>query len=129
MIYIKMKMLHTALALVSISGFALRGYWMLTRSAWLQRRATRIIPHVNDALLLGVGIWLVASLAINPFTEPWLLAKFTGLVVYILLGMVALKRGRTQQIRLIALVSAIAVFVYIIGVAIAKSPFSWLAAL
>jgi uncharacterized membrane protein SirB2 len=129
MIYIKMKMLHTALALVSISGFALRGYWMLTSSALLQRRATRIIPHLNDALLLGVGIWLVASLAINPFTEPWLLAKFTGLVVYILLGMVALKRGRTQQIRLIALVSAIAVFVYIIGVAIAKSPFSWLAAL
>jgi uncharacterized membrane protein SirB2 len=129
MIYIKMKMLHTLLALVSISGFALRGYWMLSGSEWLNRRATRIFPHIIDALLLAVGIWLVWSLAVNPFTKPWLLAKFTGLFVYIALGMVALKRGRTRQIRLIAFISAIAVFIYIIGVAVAKSPFSWLAAL
>ena len=129
MIYIKMKMLHTLLALVSISGFALRGYWMFGGSEWLNRRATRILPHIFDALLLAVGIWLAWSLAVNPFTKPWLLAKFTGLFVYILLGMVALKRGRTRQIRLIAFISAIAVFIYIIGVAVAKSPFSWLAAL
>lgn len=129
MIYIKMKMLHSVLALASICGFALRGYWMLSGSALLQRTATRIIPHINDALLLATGIWLLVSLSVNPFAEPWLLAKFTGLVVYILLGMVALKRGRTRPIRLIALISAIAVFVYIIGVAIAKSPFSWLAVL
>jgi len=76
----------------------------------------------NAAYPAGTGLDLRVHAA-------WLLAKFTGLFVYILLGMVALKRGRTRQIRLIAFISAIAVFIYIIGVAVAKSPFSWLAAL
>jgi uncharacterized membrane protein SirB2 len=70
---------------------------------------------------------MVWMLDLNPFTQPWLIAKFTGLIAYILLGTIAIKRGGTLQIRMIALVGAVSVFAYIAGVAFTKSPFSWIA--
>jgi len=68
-------------------------------------------------------IWL---LHLEPLKQPWLIAKFTGLIVYVLLGTIAIRRGPTKQIRTIALVGAVAVFAYIVGVALTRSPLSWL---
>ena len=104
----------------------LRGYWMMTESDRLQLRITRIAPHIIDTIFLLSGIALVFMLHLNAFTQPWLLAKFAGLVVYIVLGIIALKRGATRQIRVVAFVAALATFGYIVGVATAKSPASWL---
>ena len=59
-------------------------------------------------------------------TQPWLVAKLVALVVYVVLGSIALRRGRTQQIRAIAFVMALATFAYIVGVALSKSATSWL---
>ena len=50
------------------------------------------------------------------------LASFTPFVLYILLGMTAFKWGRTQGQRLAAWFAAQAVFFYIVGVALTKSP-------
>jgi uncharacterized membrane protein SirB2 len=125
MIYIKVKLLHTIFAALSITGFMLRGYWMLRQTPLLHHRLTRTLPHVNDTLLLLAGVWLVFALSINPFAQPWLLAKFAGLLAYIVLGTIALKRGRTAGIRKSTLLAAIAVYAYVVGVAITKSPLSW----
>ena len=38
MVYLILKYVHTVAAVATISGFVLRGYWMLTESALLQRR-------------------------------------------------------------------------------------------
>ena len=65
-------------------------------------------------------------LQLNAFSQPWLLAKFAGLIAYIVVGTIAIKRGPTMQIRIIAFVGAVALFVYIVGVALTKSPVSWL---
>ena len=124
--YLFLKYAHTVAAVATISGFMLRGYWMLTESARLQLPIARIAPHIVDTIFLLVGVGMVWLLQLNPLTQPWLLAKFTGLFAYILLGTVALKRGRTRQTRMVALVSAVAVFTYIAGVALTKSPLSWL---
>jgi uncharacterized membrane protein SirB2 len=48
------------------------------------------------------------------------MAKIIGLLAYIGLGTVALKRGRTKAIRVKALVAALGVFAYIIAVAVTK---------
>ncbi len=127
MIYIKIKLLHTVLATLSIAGFVLRGYWMLRDSPWLEHRMTRTLPHVNDTLFFLAGAWMVWLLAVNPFTQPWLITKFVGLGVYVLLGTVALRRGKTRETRTVALVGAIAVYAYVVGVALSKSPLGWLA--
>lgn len=127
MTYLLLKYAHTVAAVATISGFLLRGYWMLTGSAKLQHRITKTAPHVVDSVLLLAGIAMLWILNFNPFTQPWLLAKFAGLLAYILLGTVAIKRGSTKRVRATAFVAAVATFAYIAGVALAKSPLSWLA--
>ena len=126
MTYLVLKSIHVLAGATTISGFLLRGYWMLTGSEKLQHRATRIVPHVVDTVFLLSGIAMVWMLHLDPFTQPWLIAKFTGLIAYIVLGTIAIKRGKTLQVRMIALVGAVSVFAYIAGVALTKSPFSWL---
>ena len=126
MTYLMIKSLHMIAGVMTISGFVLRGYWMMAQSDKLQLKFIRIAPHIVDTLFLLSGIALVSMLHINVLSESWLLAKFAGLIAYIVLGIFALKRGATLQIRIITFVAALAVFAYIVGVALAKSPASWL---
>ncbi len=123
------KSLHVITGIATISGFVLRGYWMMVQSDKLQLKITRIAPHIIDTLFLLSGITMVSMLHLNAFTTPWLLAKFTGLIAYIVLGTFAIKRGQTLQIRIVAFVGALALFAYIVGVALTKTPASWLALL
>ncbi len=114
------------LAVLTIGGFLLRGYWMMSGSDLRQNRATKILPHVIDTLFLATGIWLVVLLKLAPMQHAWLLAKFAGLLAYIGLGMIAMRFGRTTQTRMVAFVAAVAAFAYIVGVALTKNPISWI---
>ena len=58
-----------------------------------------------------------------PFVEPWLTAKLLALLLYIGLGTIALKRGKTKGIRIAAYVGALATFGYIVAVALTRQPF------
>jgi uncharacterized membrane protein SirB2 len=127
--YLPLKYAHLALAIVSISGFVLRGLWMMSGSALLGHKAVRIAPHVVDTLFLITGIALILQLALPVMQSPWLLAKFAGLVFYIVLGAIALRRGATMPIRQVAFVGALSAFAYIVGAAVSKSPASWIALL
>lgn len=127
MSYLFFKNIHTLLALLTISGFAIRGYWMITNSGKLQHRMTRVAPHILDTVFLLSGIAMLVLLSLNPLSQSWLLAKFAGLIAYILLGTVAVRRGSTRQVRLLAFVGALSAFAYVVGVALSKSPASWLA--
>jgi uncharacterized membrane protein SirB2 len=127
--YLVLKSLHVSLAILSISGFLLRAYWMSQDSKKLQHRVARILPHVVDAAFLVSGIGLVLLLRLPLMHSAWLIAKLVALVAYVVLGSLALKRGRTLRIRLIAVVCALLAFAYIVGVAISKSPASWFAML
>ena len=125
--YLTLKVIHIVCAVVTISGFILRGYWMMISSDLLGRKMTRIAPHVVDTVFLLSGVAMLYATSLNPFTQGWLVAKFAGLIGYVILGTVALKRGPTRQIRFIAFVGAIALFGYVVGAALARSPASWAA--
>ena len=125
--YVVLKNVHIGFAILSISGFLLRAYWMSQDSTMLQLRVVRVLPHVIDAAFLVSGIGLILLLHLQLMQSPWLVAKLAALVAYVVLGSIALKRGRTLRIRLIALVFAVLAFAYIVGAAISKSPASWLA--
>ena len=125
--YLILKNFHMVLATLTITGFLLRGYWMMSSSSLRQNRATKVLPHILDTLFLASGIWLVVLLGLAPLQHGWLLAKLTGLLAYIGLGMIAMRFGRTRRIRAIAFIAALAAFAYIVGVALAKSPLSWAA--
>ena len=125
--YLSIKYAHLSLAILSVAGFLLRGFWMMTGSVLLGHKAVRIVPHVVDTLFFASGVALVVQLALPVMQSPWLLAKFAGLVVYIILGAIALRRGPTMPVRQLAFVGALSAFAYIVGAAVSKSPASWIA--
>ena len=94
---------------------------MLTGSDLLQRPWVKIGPHVVDTLLLVTGIWLVVQTYQYPWDHAWLAAKLVALVAYIVLGSIALRRGRTRAIRAAALVAALTVFGFMVAVAVTRS--------
>ena len=120
-----MKNLHMAFAILSITGFVLRGYWMMRSSVLNEHRLTKIAPHVIDTLFLLTGIAMVVNLQLAVLQNDWLLAKFAGLLVYIVLGAIAMRRGRKLKIRLVAFAGALLAFTYILNPAITKSPVPW----
>lgn len=124
--YIALRHLHVTTVMLSFGLFVLRGAWMLDDSPQLRQRWVRIVPHVIDTLLLASAIGLAIILRQYPFLHGWLTAKVLGLIAYIILGGVALKRGPTKAIRAVAWVAALATFGYIVSVAVTRSPLGFL---
>ena len=120
MTYTLLKHLHITTVYITLVLFLLRGFWMLTDSPRLQARWVKIVPHANDTLLLAAALGLLVTTWGNPLQQPWILAKIIGLLAYIGLGTVALKRGRSKPVRIKAFVAALGVFGYIIAVAVTK---------
>ena len=125
MSYLSWKTLHLSMAALTIGGFVLRTFWMATDSLLLQARLTKVAPHVIDTVFLASGVALVVIAGLDIREQPWLLAKFAGLIAYIVLGAVGLRYGRSKPVRLAAAIMALLVFTYIAGVAVHKTPASW----
>ena len=122
-----LKGLHISCAILSISGFTLRGYWMFTDSPRLGRRSTRVLPHLLDTLLLGSAVGMLLIWQANPFALPWLSAKIFALFCYIGLGMTAFRFAKTRGLRAISFGLALLTAGYIVVVAYTKSPLGPLA--
>jgi uncharacterized membrane protein SirB2 len=125
--YEAIKLIHVTSAAISITGFFVRGLWMLADSPRLQERWVRIAPHVVDTILLASAIYLAVTIQQYPGVNQWLTAKIVALVFYVVLGSVGLKRGKTKAIRIAAWLGALATFAYIVGVAVTRNAtvFSW----
>ena len=117
-----MKLVHVSCALLSIAGFTLRGALMLRESTLLQTCFARVAPHVVDTLLLASAAVLAWQSSQYPFAQPWLTAKLLALVAYIALGTVALKRGRSKNVRTVAFWLALMIVLYIVSVAFTRNP-------
>jgi len=116
--FLLLKGLHIACAVTSYILFFLRGIWSFRDSPIMRQRWIKIVPHVVDTLLLIAAIALAFAIHQYPLVDIWLTAKILGLLLYIWLGLIALKFGKTRTIRIIAWLAAQIVFVYIVLVAI-----------
>ena len=119
--YSLIKIIHITCAVLSISGFMIRGLLMVNDSLLLQHPISKRLPHVIDSLLLATALIMVFMSSQYPFVLDWLTAKVIALLVYILLGMLALKWGKTREIRILAWALAMLTFVYIVSVALTRS--------
>lgn len=115
-----LKQLHVACVVLSGVGFLVRGLWMATDSPLLLQPWVRRVPHVVDTLLLASAIALAVMLQQYPLVHGWLTAKVVGLLLYIGLGMLALKPRRPKPQRVAAWLAAMATFGYIVSVALTK---------
>lgn len=116
---------HVTTAAISITLFVLRGLGIMLNAGWLRWKPVRVLPHLNDTLLLLSALMLAWITHQYPLQQSWLTAKLVALVVYILLGMVAMRWGPTRPIRAIAWLAALITFGYIVAVALNRSPVPW----
>lgn len=114
--------LHYLTVTLSLLGFILRGIWMMRDSPLLQARLVKVLPHINDTLLIFSATGVAYLAHMYPWQQPWMAAKLIALIAYILIGTVALKRGSTKTVRVLAWILALLIFAYIVGVAMTHSP-------
>lgn len=126
--YQALKHLHMTCVILSLGGFLLRGWWMYRSNPVLGLRLVRTAPHVVDTVLLATAVIMAIMIEQYPLQASWVTAKVVGLLSYIALGTIALKRGRTMRARLTAFAAAIVVFGWIVSVALSKNPAGWFAA-
>ncbi len=120
------RSVHLGAVVLTALSFCLRGLWMLQGSARLHARWVRIFPHVVDTVLLASALYLAVGVYGYPAPgQGWITAKLVALLVYIVLGTVALKRGRTRAVRAGAFAGALAVFGYIVAAAHTRSVLPW----
>jgi len=121
-LYLPVKHVHVASVYLSFSLFLFRGALLWLDSRWLRHWTLRIIPHVVDTVLLTSALMLTTIIRQYPFANGWLTVKVVLLVVYIVLGSFALKRGRTRTVRAVAFVAAALTFLFIYSVACTHNP-------
>ena len=120
--YPQIKWVHVTAVIASGGLFALRGAGTLAGATWPMFAPLRYLSYTIDTVLLTAALMLVTVLHQYPFVHAWLTVKVSLLVVYILLGSYALKRGRTRAARAWCFAAAIFVYVFIASVARVHHP-------
>ena len=126
--YADLKLIHVSAVTISFCGFAARGFGVLSSASWVRHRLALTLPHLVDTVLLLSAVAMLWIVRVSPWALPWLRAKLIGLVVYIALGVLALRPrpgesiAGSKTLRLVAWISALVVFGYIASVAVTKSP-------
>ena len=120
--FLQILWLHIGCVIVSGCVFFTRGCLMLAGSNVTNHPLFEWTSRTVDTLFLAAGIALAIIIHQYPFVAPWLTVKVLLLVVYIVLGTFALRRGRTRAVRTGCFIAACAVFLFIVTVARAQSP-------
>ena len=125
--YPEIRLVHICAVLASGGLFALRGLATNLGARWAMAAPLRYLSYAIDTVLLTAALMLATILHQYPFVHGWLTVKVCLLVVYVVLGSLALKRGRTARARWLAYGAALVVFAFIISVARAHRPLGVLA--
>ena len=120
--YPQIKAVHIAAVMASGSLFLVRGAAVQLGAAWAMAAPLRYLSYAIDTALLTAALMLATIIHQFPFVQGWLTAKVLLLVVYVVLGSFALKRGRTRAVRTACWISALLVYLFIVSIARAHSP-------
>ena len=120
--YLTLKWIHVSAVTLSFCGFVTRGVGALRGAPWVYHRLTRRLADLVDTVLLLAAVGMLWVIHLWPWAVPWLEAKIIGLVIYITLGVLALRPSRPAPVRLACFVGALLVFAYIVSVAVTKDP-------
>ncbi|MEM7501597.1 MAG: SirB2 family protein [Pseudomonadota bacterium] len=120
--YVVIKQLHIGAVMASGALFFVRGVFVQAGATWPMIAPLRYVSYAIDTVLLSAAIPLLLMLPSGALANGWLLAKLSLLVAYIVIGSIALKRGRTPAVRRIAYVSAVLVFLFMYAIARTHDP-------
>ena len=123
--YLPIKTVHIVSVLASGGLFAVRGLLLLNGRAWAMSAPMRYLSYSIDTVLLTAALMLATLLPSGVFANGWLAVKLVLLVVYVVLGSFALKRGNTLNIRWICYIAALTVYAFMLSVARTHQPLGW----
>jgi len=115
-VYPVLKIIHASCALLTLLLFVWRGR-LAVEGVAIPRRWLRWVPDSVDSLLLGTGIALVFVTAQYPFVADWVTAKLAAVIIYIALGFIVFRFGKTRMQRKAAWLAAMGVFSAIVWLA------------
>lgn len=124
--YPQIRQFHIVIALLSGSLFALRGAFLLGGARWPLALPVRWLSYAVDTALLTAALMLLTLLPGAMFANGWLAVKVALVVVYIVLGVFALKRAKTRRTRVLSYLAALATFLAIYAIARAHHPLGFL---
>lgn len=124
--YAQIRGVHIGAVLASGALFALRGAGVLGGARWPLGAPLRHLSYAIDSVLLAAALMLLSMLPAAVFANQWLTLKLALLVAYVVLGSLALKRGRSHRVRAICLGAALAVYIAMFGIARTHQPLGWL---
>ena len=125
--YPQIKLFHMSVALLSGALFALRGAFALGGARWPQALQVKLLSYGIDTALLTAALMLLTILPWAMFANGWLATKLVLVVVYVVLGVFAMRPGRRQRTRALCYIAALLVFAQVYGIARAHNPLGWLA--
>ena len=118
--YNLLKLGHIACVVISGSLFIYRYVRLSLCPDRPLPKALKVLPHINDTVLLSCAIGMLILIGLNPFSTPWLLAKIVALLVYIVLGAICMRSLPGSRRQTVSFVAAISVFAYILSVGLSK---------
>jgi uncharacterized membrane protein SirB2 len=124
--YPQIRHVHILAVILSGSVFVLRGLFALAGARWPHAAPVRYLSYTIDTTLLTAALMLVSILPGAMFANGWVATKLVLVVVYVVLGVLAMKRGRTPGIRRGCYVATLLVFITIFGIARMHHPLGWL---
>ena len=124
--YTQIKWVHIVAVILSGGLFMLRGLLVMAGSRWGMAAPMRYLSYGIDTVLLTAALMLLTILPGGMFANGWLAVKLLLLVVYVVLGSFALKRGRTARMRTTCYLGALLVYAWMIGIARLHHPMGWL---
>jgi uncharacterized membrane protein SirB2 len=120
--YLQIKWVHIWAVIASGALFFLRGAPLLFGRHAINHAALRYLSYTIDTVLLTAALMLATILHQYPFVHGWLTVKVLLLVVYVVLGTLALKRARTRRAQLLCFLAALLVYGFMVSVARAHQP-------
>ncbi len=121
--YAAVRCLHISCALVSVALFMVRGWLQWKGVSWRRWWWLRVLPHLNDSVLLAAAVTLAWRSNQLPWNQPWLAAKVVALVAYVLAGRLALRSGAQPGLRVGWFWLAVSLVLYILMAAHWRSVF------
>lgn len=120
--YPQIKQFHIFIALLSGAIFAIRGACTLAGATWPRALPVRWLSYAVDTALLTAALMLLTILPWAMFSNGWLLVKVTLVAIYVVLGVLTMRRGRSLQQRAMSYALALLVFGAIYSIARSHHP-------
>lgn len=102
---------HAIIALLSVAIYLIRGFWMLTNNPAVTSKAALASASLSMLILLGTGLWL-AFVSTPHGVDNFVILKAIGLIVYVVLGVIALKPGLSKPAAIVLWLLGLAAFAY-----------------